>query len=163
MMDGSLPMALLAAALGLALAFAPGRAGWLGVLGMAIAALIVGQITMAAALRPVAFAGLWISLAATALLVHAPRLLRGAGAALVGLNAGLWIGSVAATAAPRDAAGLGLALLPAALALPVGRWLVDRGWGIAVKVAASWLLAVGLLAGLVSQTPTPGFAPDHMD
>ena len=41
--------------------------------------------------------------------------------------------------------------------------IVSRGWGIAVKVVASWLAAVAILATMLSLVPTPGYMPDHME
>lgn len=152
-------MALLCGALGVALGFAPARLAWAGFAALVVVAVAVGNAPLPAAWRDAAFAGLWISVPATALLAYVPRLLRRVAVA-AGANAGLWAGAVAAaSAAPRD---LVLAL-PAALAFLPGLWLVGRGHGIVLKIAASWLLATGVLAGLVSLTPTPGYAPDHMD
>ena len=35
--------------------------------------------------------------------------------------------------------------------------------GIAVKVAASWMIAISSLALFVSLMPHPGYVPDHME
>ncbi|WP_394537293.1 hypothetical protein PRJ39_14010 [Lysobacter enzymogenes] len=49
-----------------------------------------------------------------------------------------------------------------ALAAPA-RWLVARGAAVAIKVAASWLLAVALLALALSAAPAlAGDVPDHL-
>ena len=57
-----------------------------------------------------------------------------------------------------------LASLPLALLCLPGAWLVSRRGSIAVKVAASWLIAVALLAISLQMAPvTPGYRPDHMD
>ena len=53
--------------------------------------------------------------------------------------------------------------LPCVLILLVGRPVVVGGWGIGVKVVASWLTAVAILATMVSLTPTPGYVQDHME
>jgi hypothetical protein len=55
------------------------------------------------------------------------------------------------------AAGLLLAGLPAV-------WIVDRRVLIAVRVVASWLIAVAMLGALLQFLPvTPGYMPDHME
>jgi hypothetical protein len=154
-------MALLCATLGIAIAFAPRRAAWAGFAALLAAAAVTVLAPVPQSWRGLAFAGLWVSLVATALLPLVPRLrLRSAATLAAGANAGFWAGAVAASSgAPRD---LALAL-PAALLFAPGLWLVARGHGIVLKLAAAWLLAIGALAGMVSLTPTPGYAPDHMD
>jgi len=53
--------------------------------------------------------------------------------------------------------GLALAVLPA-------EWTVDRRVLIAVRVVASWLIAVALLGAMLQFIPvTPGYLPDHME
>jgi hypothetical protein len=55
------------------------------------------------------------------------------------------------------AAGLVLARLPAA-------WIVDRRVLIALRVVASWLIAVAMLGALLQFLPvTPGYMADHME
>jgi hypothetical protein len=76
-------------------------------------------------------------------------------------NAGLWVGAIIAVAGTRmdlaKALPLVLICLPAA-------WLIGRRLQIAIKVVASWLIAVSLLgAALPATTPTPGYAGDHME
>jgi hypothetical protein len=54
-------------------------------------------------------------------------------------------------------AGLALALLPAV-------WIVDRRVLIALRVVASWLIAVAMLGAMLQFLPvTPGYMPDHME
>jgi len=53
--------------------------------------------------------------------------------------------------------GLALAVLPAV-------WTVDRRVLIALRVVASWLIAVALLGAMLQLIPvTPGYMPDHME
>jgi len=53
--------------------------------------------------------------------------------------------------------GLALALLPAL-------WIVDRRVLIALRVVASWLIAVAMLGAMLQFIPvTPGYMPDHME
>jgi hypothetical protein len=55
------------------------------------------------------------------------------------------------------ASGLLLALLPAA-------WIANRRVLIALRVVASWLIAVAMLGALLQLLPvTPGYVPDHME
>jgi hypothetical protein len=55
------------------------------------------------------------------------------------------------------AAGVVLALLPAA-------WIVDRRVLIALRVVASWLIAVAMLGAMLQFLPvTLGYMPDHLE
>jgi hypothetical protein len=45
-----------------------------------------------------------------------------------------------------------------------GAWLAAHPARIALKVAASWLIAVSVLAAAIPlTTPTPGYVQDHME
>ena len=160
MRGGFLPPAILIAALGVALAFIPLRRALIAAGVMAIVALAswwAGQPTRW--IEPI-FVACWLSVIATAALVHRPLDLPPAVFPLAAANAGLWAGAVTAVAG--KASDLVIAL-PCVLLLVVGRPIVIRGWGIGVKVVASWLTAVAILATMVSLTPTPGYKPDHME
>ena len=160
MRGGTLPPALLAAALGFALAFAPRRViGWgLGV--FAVLAVGAALLPVSKAWEEAIFRGVWASVAVTALVVHLPR---GPGvrlALLLAANAGVWAGAVTAVAGtPLD---LARALPGALLALP-GAWLVTRRGGLAVKVVASWLVAVAILVATLPIVATPGYVSDHLE
>jgi len=160
---GALPPALLLAALGFCLAFAP-RAAWSrAVIAAAVAAgmtfVVLGN-GRGAAFEEAAFLGLWLSIALTSASVHLPQGASTGVAIAVGANAGLWAGAVVAVAGkPVDL----LIALPCTLITFIARPLIARGLGIGVKVAASWLIAVAILAALLPLTPTPGYKPDHMD
>jgi hypothetical protein len=158
---GALPPGLLCAALGFALAFAPWR-----IIPVCIAALVAtaGLVVwhgVAVAWRDWAFIGCWISVIAAAASVHLPR---GPGprlAVMLSVNVGAWAGAVIAVAgAPIDL----VKSLPFVLLCAPGAWLVSTGRKIALKVAASWLIAVAILVStLPVLTPTPGYVADHMD
>lgn len=158
MRGGALPPALLAAALGFALAFVPRRV-------MFWCLAVFAAVAVAAALLPVpktwenaVFAGLWTSVALTAASVHwrgGPPL-----PLVLAANAGLWSGAAVAVAA--SLAALAAALPIALIALP-GAWLVARGGGLAVKVVASWLIAVAFLAAALPMVATPGYVADHRE
>lgn len=159
MRGGALPPALLAAALGFALAFAPRR--------MPPLAVFAGAAGLATLWRPplgwtdAIFVGCWLTVVVCALLVHLPKPLNTPAALGLGLVAGFWAGAVIAVGgSPPDL----LKALPWVLLCLPARWLIDRNGQIAVKVVASWLVAVSVLAAtLPATTPTPGYAADHME
>ncbi len=161
MRGGALPPALLFAALGLALAFAPRRIIAPAMVLAVLAAVGASLLRVATSWEDPIFLGCWIGVAVAAASVHIPGGVRSAWAVVLALNSGLWSGAVVAAAGhPLDLAIAAPAVL---LCLP-GSWLVATGRGIAVKVAASWLIAIGVLALSLQLAPTtPGYKPDHMD
>jgi len=98
---------------------------------------------------------------ATAGSVHLPPRRKGALALPLAANAGVWAGGViAVTGAPGDL----VAALPWALVALPGVCLAETRAAIALKVVASWLIAVAGLAALLPFLPvTPGYLPDHLD
>lgn len=160
MRGGFLPPAILCAALGLFLAFIPLRRA---VLGMA---LLVGTAVAVWLLAPPAkwiepiYVGCWLSVIANALMVYSPARLSPQASLAAAINTGVWAGAV--TAVSGRGQDLAVALPLALLFLP-GRAVVARGWSIGLKVLASWLTAVAILATMVSMVPTPGYVPDHME
>ena len=159
MRGGVLPAALLCAALGLALAFAPRRA-LLPALVTLCAAACAGVVMFQAASREAAFAGCWASVVVIALALHLPRGVPLWLALAMSICAGAFAGAVIGwEAQPVDL----LRALPAALLCLPGRWIVRRGWPVALKVASSWLVAIALLSALLpTAATTPGYVPDHM-
>lgn len=160
MRDGLLPSAMLCVALALALGFVPTR-----IAGMAVAALLIGcGIALVLPVTPDhadgVFLGCWISTVVLAGCVHLPRGMNRAVAVMLGLNAGVWACLVARVGG--GAAHL-LIAVPLVLVCVPARWLVLSGRGIALKVAASWLLAIGVMEMVLMLTPTPGYKPDHME
>lgn len=161
MRGGALPPALVCAALGLALGFAPRRIWAPALAALAAAAVSTSLIPQPFGWTDAIYVGAWITVALTASVLHLPGGVGPRLALALSLNAGLWSGAlVCATGRQPDL----LKALPwALLCLPAG-WLVATNRAIAVKVAASWLIAVALLAAFLPvTTPTPGYAPDHMD
>jgi hypothetical protein len=108
--------------------------------------------------RNVLFLGCWLSVIASVASIHLPRPTVGLA---VSFLAGICAGGVAATAGPRfDLLG-GFVLL--AVLLWLGR-LVRRRLPVALDVAASWLIAVALIAAALQiLLETPGYLPDHME
>ena len=107
------------------------------------------------------FLGCWLSVAASTASVHLLGGLRPRWAFAASLNAGFWSGAVIALAGSRldllKALPFVLVLFPAAL-------VVGLRAAIAVKVVASWLIAMAVLAAALQFVPvTPGYLPDHFD
>jgi hypothetical protein len=107
------------------------------------------------------FLGCWLSVAASAATVHLIGRLRPRWAYAASLNAGLWSGGVIALGGSRldllKAMPCVLVLFPAAL-------VIGLRATIAVKVVASWLIAIAVLAATLQFLPvTPGYMPDHLD
>jgi hypothetical protein len=161
MRGGALPPALLAAALGIALAFARSRERRTGLCLFAAIALAVSQVPWPRPWLDGVFVACWAGVVAGAASVHLPLRLRRAVALPLAVNAGVWAGAVVALAGlPGD---LIKALPWVLLAVPAAR-LTDTRAAIALKVAASWLIAVAALAALLPFLPvTPGYLPDHLD
>ena len=160
MNGGILPLVLLCAASGLAFAFAARRAAWISLCALGAAALLTSLVSVPDNARHAIFVGLWISTAATAALTYLRRGLTDNMAIAVGINNGVWAGAIASLAGMQRSL---LIALPLILCLIPGRWLATRGYAIILKVVASWIIAVSVLAGMVSFAPTPGYAPDHME
>ena len=156
-----LPPALLLAALGLALAFAPRRVWGPSLLTLLVGLAAFSLLPISRAWLEPAFLGCWISLIATAACVH---LVRGPSrwlALALSLNAGVWASAVVSlSGSPRDL----LMALPCALVVLPASWLIGRGASIAVKVVSSWVIAVAILAAALQLLPvTPGYLPDHLE
>lgn len=158
---GILPLLLLSATLGLALSRASERGAWIAI-GAAIAtALAVAILPVPTNAQPVVFAGLWVSMILTAIVVYLPKGISRRFAIIAPVNAGIWAGALFALSPGLPASAL--AAVPLFLLFYPGRWLAARGYGVAVKVAASWMIAIASLSLFVSATPTPGYVQDHME
>lgn len=161
-MTGVLPAALLAAALGVALAFASSRNTLLATLAFVVSAIATSFLPADPSRSEAIFSLCWASVAVTALSIHL-RALRARAWWMIalGANAGLWTGALIGVAGtPLD---LTKALPWALLSLP-GAWVMSQGLGLGLKIVASWLVAVSLLAAFLPlTTPTPGYAADHME
>ncbi|MFM9935991.1 MAG: hypothetical protein ACKVOL_07300 [Novosphingobium sp.] len=83
-----------------------------------------------------------------------------AAALVLGANAGVWAGLVARV--DGEASNLVIAV-PLVLVCVPARWLVLAERGIALKVVASWLMAIAGMEMVLTLTPTPGYKPDHME
>jgi hypothetical protein len=161
MRGGALPPALLCAALGLGLASAETKAVLLGLGALVVAACAIALAPVPAVWADDAFLGCWTSIIASAAIVHSPQTLRYKAAFAISLNAGVWTGALIALAPSKDEL---LEALPLALCAWPAAWARRRGQAIVLKVLASWLIAVAVLAATLQFLPaTPGYLPDHMD
>lgn len=160
MRGGALPPALLMAALAVALSFAPRRQALIAMsLCLGLSALLCAA-RFPSAWTEAIFLGGWLSIALTAALVHWPHGVGGRLALVAGINAGVWSGLLLGLAGrPQDLLIAATALL---IILP-GAWLVSQGKAIILKVAASWLMTIAVLAAVLPLIPTPGYEPDHMN
>ena len=157
-----LPAALLCLAFVFMLAFAPGRArvpALVTAVGALIAGLLIGWPPQ---WHEAAFLTAWASIIAMSASVHLPQSARvwKSLALVFGAVTGF---SIAAVIAYEGRVSDLARVLPVLFAYAPARFIANRGWAIAVKVAASWLIAVAILAALLPLAPTPGYVRDHME
>lgn len=160
MRGGALPPALLSAALGLALAYAPPRVRYAGLAVFWVAAPLAAFISFAPNWIEAVFLACWAGVIAAAASVHLPRRLNLVAALALALVMAVLAGAVTALAGSVPAL---LIALPWALVTVPAAWLIARGWGIAVKIVSSWLIAIALLSAALPLTSTPGYEPDHLE
>ena len=160
MRGGALPPALLSAALGLALAYAPPRARAAGVAVLWVAAPLVALVTLAPRWEEAVFLACWAGVILAAASVHLPRRLSPPMALTLALVIAVLAGSVSAVAGSLPTL---LVALPWVLVTIPAAWLIAHGRGIGVKIVSSWLIAIALLSAALPLTPTPGYAPDHLE
>jgi hypothetical protein len=160
MRGGALPAAMVIAALALALGFVGRKTAAIALAAAAIAAAVVSQLSVPDAWIEAAFLACWGSVIVIALFVYWPRQFHPGSAVALGLVAGLAAGLViAAEGTPIDL----LRALPAALLVIPAGIAVSRGYAVAPRVVASWLVAVALLAAIIPHVVVhPGYVPDHM-
>ncbi len=160
MRGGVLPAALIFAALGFALSFAPRRIRALALLIAALGALAVVQVPFDLSRAELIYFACWACVVVAAASVHLSGGLPERAAVILAVACGSTAGAVIALAGSmRDLGGA----LPALLVLVPADWMVASGRGIAVKVVSSWLIAIALLAAALPLTPTPGYATDHKE
>lgn len=156
-----LPPALLCAALGLVLAFAPPPARLWALLAALGTMAAFSLLRMAPLGIEIVFLGCWLSVIATAAAVHLAGALGVRSLLLLSVNAGFWSSAVV------TAAGVPLDLVKASASLLLvvpASWLVARRASVAVAVVSSWLIAIAALAAVLPFLPvTPGYMPDHIE
>ena len=160
MRGGTLPAALIFAALGFALSFAPRRVRVLALLAAAIAAAMLVVVPFGISQAEYVYFACWASVIGAAASVHLPGGLPARAAVVLSLACGAAAGAVIGLAG--NMPDLATAASAALLIVPAS-WLVASGREIAVKVVSSWLIAIAMLAAALPLTPTPGYAPDHME
>ncbi len=158
---GILPLVMICAAFGFALYATRAREAWIAIALMSATALLVSYLAKpASGSGETLLFGLWATTVVLSLLVHLSNGLRGAAVVILALIAGVWMGLASAElGGPRQA----FMAVPVALLFLPAAWVRSRGYGIAIKVMSSWLVAISLLAAMVSLMPTPGYKQDHME
>ena len=159
MRGGALPAAMAIAGLALMLGFATRRT-------IAAALVLAGACLATASFAPVPdlwveaiFLGCWASVAVSALCTYLPRPVAPSVACLLASFAGMSAGlAIAAEGRPTDVA---LPILAALLVVPA-QLAVAKGYAVAPRIVASWLIAVAVLAAILPHVVThPGYVPDH--
>ena len=159
MNGGIVPLSLLSVTVGLMLAFVALPRATVAMVAFAAAALVA--FSMPFDLPPDAiFTGLWLSMVAAAILVYLPVSRWSVAVLPICLNAGFWSGVYAGLTGGR--AAFLVAILMLCIAIPA-RWLARGKFTIALKVVASWMIAIASLSLFVTLIPTPGYKPDHME
>jgi hypothetical protein len=125
-----------------------------------MAALGASFLSFPASWQDDVFLGCWASIVVAALVIHLPGGVGPKLALVLGLNSGFWAGAVISTAGAKLDL---LKALPLALLCLPGAWVVSTKRGLAIKVMASWLIAVSILGAALPLVPTPGYKPDHME
>jgi hypothetical protein len=156
---GLVPLLLLSATVGLMLAFVPLRSATIALAGFGATALVAFAVSFDLAPNMV-FAGLWLSMIAAAVLVYLPVKRWSVAALPLSLVAGFWLGACAGLTG--NVGTLLIGVLPLFIAVPA-RALTNGKFNIALKVAASWMIAIASLSLFVTLIPTPGYKPDHME
>lgn len=153
---------LLLATLAFALAFAPSRTRWRAAV-VAAAALLTTALLVPAMPEQMALTGWGVTLIAVAITVYAPAIIAGHPILpmLGALAAGAWAGALLAPGGPGPAAAYALGF---AGFVEAGSLVVHRGWGLALRVATSWAVAVAILVGAMPYfVAHPGYVPDHRE
>ena len=160
MNGGLVPSLVLCATIGLLLSFASLRAAWIGFAGLATISVFASLLALPTSLTNAIFVGLWLNIILTAVMTYLPRDLARRWAIPLATVGGIWVGALASVTDRKNDLVL---VLPVTLLWLPGRWVVARGYGLGVKIVASWMIAISSLSLFVSLTPTPGYDPDHME
>jgi len=159
MNGGIVPFLLMGVTLGVMLSRVDRRLGWAGLAIAMIGAAAAALVPIGAAATDTVYTGLWLSMIVAAGLAFVPPARLRRLTVIAAGNAGAWSGALAGLGGIRT--GL-LVALPFALLFLPGQWIAARGQDVAIKIVASWMIAIASLSLLVSLMPTPGYKPDHM-
>jgi len=160
MNGGIAPSLLLCATIALMLSFTSGRLAWVAVAGMTATAGVIAMVAFPQSLATAVFAGIWATIIAAAAQTYFSPKVAQRWALPLAVVAGVGVGSLASLSGRKS--DLFFAL-PISLLFVPGRWIVARGYGLMIKIVASWMIAIAMLSAFVSLTPTPGYQPDHME
>jgi hypothetical protein len=151
---------MLFAALAFALAFGPRRIMLLALAAAPIPTIVVASLALPKAWTGAIFIVCWLSVIVTAAFVHVRRPLGLNAAMPLAINAAIWGGATIASAGTASAV---IKALPVLLLAFPAKWLVNQQAGLSIKVVASWLVAIAILAIGLTAVPTPGYIADHME
>lgn len=156
----ALPLVLLGLATGIAIAHAVPRSRVIAFVMFAVACSLVASLRLPLVSFDDAAFACWIVVVACSATVLRPQM-PGRFACLLAVAGGCCAGALAAAARGRPE---GYVLAPAIAALLLASWCLHHGARAAVRVVASWLVAVVLLVASVHALPvTPGDRPDHLE
>jgi hypothetical protein len=158
MRDAITPSALLFAAVGLALAFAP-RSAWLPSLcALACTLAVFFVVSLPRGWVDAYFLGCSLSVIVTAGSIQIFRNIAASAAVALSINTGVWVSALAGAHLHE------LAALPCLLFVLPSAWVTRRHGPIQVKITSSWLIAIAALTVLLQFLPvTPGYIPDHLE
>lgn len=160
MNGGIVPSLLLCATLGLLLSLTSLRVAWFAVACLVATSGIGSLLALPTSLMDAIFIGLWLSVILTAALTYLRHDVAQRWAIPLATVGGIWVGALASLSDRKS--DLAFALPVSLLWIP-GRLIVAQGYGLGIKVVASWMIAIASLSLFVSLTPTPGYKPDHME
>lgn len=151
--------ALPCAALGLALCRTTWREAITPVAACIVAAL-VANLLLGGLSAEVLVVTCGLTTALTALPVYLNRAPHPLLMLILAVNAGVWTGALAGLS--HGVLGLLFSLPWIAAKAPAG-WVVQRRWQVALKVIASWMVAIALLAVALNSVSMPSYQLDHME
>lgn len=160
MNGGIVPLLLLCATMALLLSFTSGRVAWAAAGVTSATASAIALVASPQGLATLVFAGVWSTIIIAAALTYFSPKVAQQWALPLAVAAGVGAGSLASLSGRKS--DLFLAL-PISLLFVPGRSIVARGYGLTIKIVASWMIAIAMLSAFVSLTPTPGYQPDHME
>jgi hypothetical protein len=153
------PAAMVFAALGLMLAFVPRKTAAIGLALAIVLASVASLSRVGVAANDVAIMACWCAVLVLAGLTYWPdpaaQLTNIAIAAIAGIVSGIAIVASATASSFLQPVLASLLIIPATVA-------VERGYVVAPRVVASWLVAVAVLAALLPYVVAhPGYVADH--
>jgi hypothetical protein len=153
------PATMVFAALGLMLSFVPRKTAAVGIILAAVLAVAASQAPLGATANDAAIMACWAVLAVLAARTYRPS--RAARPSNLAISAAAGLVSGTAIAASATPSTLWQPMLAVLVVIPA-TIVVERGYAVAPRVVASWLVAVALLAALLPYVVVhPGYVADH--